>query len=814
MLFRQSPLFSRFLIFVIIPLFLILIFLWHQLQSSLSPTSGVLTVNGLNNPVTIEHDDFGTPFIKAKSDSDAYFALGFKHASDRLWQMELQRRLAQGRLSEIFGTSSVTTDVWLRTLGLNLAAKNAWNSLSPKAQHVLEAYRDGVNSFMTEAVSLPPEFQILQIQPEPWTVFDSLSWQKVFALNLNRNLFDEINRFVMKNRFSSAQMQTFFPYDPLIKSDTNLTESMAVTANFSPTFHAQQESLQSQWGIGHRFAGSNAWVVSGKYTQSGKPILANDPHLGLQIPSLWYSVSLKGDQLDVSGMSLVGLPVVIFGQNQHISWGGTSLESDQQDLFIETVSNDDPNLYLTDSGWRTFQTRKEVIQVKADMPASLRPSLNPVEISVRSTEIGPVISDIHSASDKILTLRWAALDQDDRTFEAFVNLQYATDWESFQAALQLLKAPGMDFLYADQQGNIGAQAAGMMPKRGTGVGILPQSAYPTSNQWQGYVDFAYMPSAYNPEQGYWVSANERKEHSEQIVISHEWAPPARKQRIESLLKTNIDNNTPMDVATMQAIQRDQLDVSIQPLLSLLTRLEPNSIQSDSAITTLKNWNGEFTPDEAAASIFYTWVEHLRQAIFSNELKHTWQRQDQANLIESMAERVTHDQLAKVLKADALNWCTPTESIFPCQSELRTSLEKSLKQLEKLTNSNDIADWRWGDIHRTEFGHQPFSRVRGLKSFFTRTTRVGGSPNSVNAANAQLDWSRGYIQNFGAGFRQVFELDENRSQWYMNSTGQSGHVMSPHYDDMVELFSQGQLTPMLPSSTSTQTLVPSHLERDL
>ncbi len=803
--FHRYPLFSRFILFVFIPILALTILLWNYAQSSISPSSGSIEINGLINPVNIKHDSFGTPFINAKTDHDAYFAIGFKHASDRLWQMELQRRLAQGRLSEIFGTDSISTDIWLRTLGFQQAAEQAWQHLSPNAKEALDAYRDGVNAYILQSPSLPPEFQVLQVNPELWSVYDSLSWQKMFALNLNRNLFDEINRFIMKSRFSAEQIQTFFPYDPLIELGSQVPETASVTSLLS-SLSFQLNPLQDQWGIGHRFAGSNAWVVAGEHTKSGKPILANDPHLGLQIPSLWYSVSMKGDKLNVAGMSLVGLPTVIFGQNTNVSWGGTSLESDQQDLFIETVSNSNPDQYLSGSGWKPFQLREEVIQVKAPMPSSLRTKLEPVTITVRSTDIGPVISDIFNESDKILSLRWAALDQKDLTFEAFFNLQYASNWQEFRTALSLIKAPGLNFLYADHQGNIGAQAAGKMPNRGAGVGILPQSSQPISNLWQGYADFDLMPSILNPEQGYLVSANEKISHSEDLVISHEWAPPARKKRIENLLLSSIESGKPISLAATQATQIDQVDISTLPLIPLLTRVKPETDLEKEAISALKLWSGEYSVNSVAASIFHTWVDHLRKEIFSNELKHSWQRPEQANRVERMENRVTHQQLTEILKSDRLGWCSNNNESRPCQQELITSLKESIKQLKKLTSSSDLDNWRWGDLHRTEFSHRPFSDIRGLKSFFTRTTHVGGSPNTINAANAELDWSRGFIQNFGAGFRQVFQLDEMKTHLYMNSTGQSGHFMSSYYDDMIEPFSQGQLSSMSLDLTDAPILI--------
>lgn len=780
---KKHPLLFRLIISVFFPIVAVALFIFFHFKSSIAPTMGTFKLGGLNHSVQITHDLYGTPSIVAKTDHDAYFAIGFKHASDRLWQLELQRRLTQGRLSEILGSEALPGDIWMRTLGLQEAAKQSIPYLSKETVEALTAYSDGINAWIAQASNLPPEFQVLGIRPEPWHIYDSISWQKAFALVLGGNMFDEIRRHLLLNQFTPEQMKFFYPYDPVnlpVKSTRPIQSDLITKSDTLLNF-----------GIGHMFAGSNAWVVSGRHTQSGHPIIANDPHVGLQLPALWYAASLKSDRLNLSGMTLVGLPMIIFGQNADIAWGGTNLESDQQDLFQETISPEHPNQYQDGDEWKTFDTRTETINIGANFPSFLNDRLNPVNIVVRKTVRGPVISDTRSTGDEVLSLRWAALDPEDHTIEAFLQLQYATNWDDFRKALSQLKSPGLNFVYADRKNNIGYQAAGMMPKRGEGVGILPLMASKAAN-WQGYVEFDLMPSIFNPEKGFFVTANEQVDHSQNIVISHEWAPKARNERITTLLKQFIDADKLMTVNDMKIIQGDAKDLTALALLPFFIRVSGETSQANDAISELNKWNGEFNSESVGATLFSTWSFYLRNEIFGGVLHYSWQRPEREALLWSSMERLNWSELAKVLTTNDHGWCKKNQTT-PCEIELQRSLNAALKQLEKLNGTKTVSKWNWGEVSRTDFVHRPFGNIKGLESLFKRTTYNVASPNSVNASNNQFDPFKGFTQNFGASFRQVFELDKGNSHWYMVSTGASGNLMSPHFDDMIIPFSNNQLT---------------------
>lgn len=781
-LINRFPLTSRFLIWIVLPITAAFIAVVYELNASLPDLQGEVSLSGLQYPVEITHDKYGAPHINARTDLDAYFALGMKHASDRLWQLEMQRRFSQGRLSEILGPEAIQSDIWVRTLGFSQAARKSVTHLSPATLQILQAYSNGINAWVNQQKSLPIEFKIFNVTPEKWTIEDSLAWQKVLSLNLSGNMFDEIRRHALLTIFDAHQLSFFYPYDELQELTNYQSVSFAKPV-------ANRETLMP-FGIGHKYTGSNAWVVSGKFTASGSPMLANDPHLGLQLPALWYKASLSGDTLNVSGMTLVGIPAVIFGQNASIAWGGTNLMSDQQDLYIETTSPEHPNQYLSENGWKNFLIREESINISPGFPAAFRSPLKPVNIKVRETERGPIVSDVTS-SDEPLSLRWAALDETDQSIEAFIQLNHAKDWDGFRKALSLLKSPGLNFVFADRSGNIGYQAAGMMPKRRKGTGILPQLASSESN-WDGYVDFTSLPSSWNPAGGILVSANEQISGNQALKLSHEWAPKTRHDRIEQLLHDAVAQGHPLTVEAMAKIQNDSFDTTGLNLKSLLVNVTPDGKQTGEALTALKQWDGVIDENAIGPTIISTWSFYLIKEILEDDLTSSWQRAGLQNTLLSSDTLVNWQQLAIILSDPSHGWCKSGDEL-PCTSELRNSLHKTVEQLEKITGTSDVQKWTWENVAVTELRHQPLGALKGFKRVFSRKSHQVTSPDSINASNTRFDSYEGFIQDFGAGFRQVFDLHNFDNHWYMISAGESGNVMSPHFDDMFTPFARGELT---------------------
>lgn len=813
-MFRSHPLAARFILFVLVPVLIGGLASAKYLNASLPLTEGEVAATGIESPVAIVRDQFGVPYIEAESEADAYYAMGFVHAQDRLWQLELQRRVAKGRLSEIFGKTFVSQDAWFRTLGLYGAASSSRQALSERSRRALDAYSAGINDWINQGHTLPVEFSAYGITPEPWTAEDSLAWIKVFALDLSGNFNSEIERFLTVQYMSPEQGSFLHAGYPEDAPKTLNQDAGIVLGKLLGLRKEAERKLQ----IGGKFVGSNAWVVSGKHTQSGSPILANDPHLGLQMPSLWYAVSLKAPGLNVSGMSLVGLPLVVFGRNADIAWGGTNMMADTQDLYFEQINPANPRQYRVGDAWRDFAVRSEVIRVKADFPAFLRKSLKPVTVEVRTSRHGPIVSDALGSFDQPVALRWTALDAGDTTFDAFLGLHYAKNWDEFRSSMSLHVAPALNMLYADKHNNIGYLGVGRIPVRKKGEGTIPVPGWTDDYEWISSIPAEQMPQGLNPPAGYYVSANNRIAGNEYpFFISHDWAPPARAMRIEQLIRKTLDSNAKFDMARMQSMQADTLSLPAARLLPLLNEVRPTDDRQKEVLSLLANWKGDMSADSVAASIFQAWTRHLREAIFSDEISQYWNKPRQSDQLGSVVAQVSLDQMADAIERDPASgssvpdWCDDvrTSKHESCEQILQRSLKAALVELEKLKGS-DVEEWTWGSVQRVDYAHLPFSQIRALESIFGRRVEGAGSTDTINVASSYFRESEGYLQNFGAGFRQVIEIGrEQTTHALMNSTGQSGHFLSRHYDDMVLPFRDARFhrieKPQSPGETETLRL---------
>lgn len=784
------PILKRFALFVFLPIVVLLSWLYVHARSELPPAEQVLQVPG-GGTVRIFRDAQGVPHLIANKDEDIYFAMGYAQAQDRLWQMELERRLAAGRLSEIFGQDLLMQDSWMRTLGLRQSSQSAFAALSEPARQSLTAYAKGVNQWLQEQHPLPLEFTVFGIRPEAWTEIDSLSCSKLFALNLASNLDQEIGKAVALRYLRPAQVKLFFPGNDLPEKDNPSSTLASLTS-----LGALSRSLHLDWQVGGREVGSNAWVVSGRYTADKSALLANDPHLGLQIPSVWYPVVQHGKQLQAQGMSLVGMPPVIFGQNGRIAWGGTSMMADVQDLAIERFATQDSTLYLADGKWLPVNRHEEEIVVASPFPAFLREKLQPVRIAVLSTRNGPLISEMQGkAIGEPVALRWTALQAGDVSYESMYAVSYATDWASFKESFHNYVAPALNMLYADRDGNIGYLGIGKIPLRKAGDGSMPVPGWDSSYAWDGSIPFDAMPSQYNPPSGYIVSANNRPvDDSYPYFISNNWAPPARADRIKQLLDQEIASHHPLTLSDMQTIQLDVLSLSARQLLPSLLSFKPVNDDERKALDLLKNWSGDMGASSAQAALFNVWMHHLSVQLFSSALSDDWTRREQQSHLRGVFQAATPDQIREALNDANANWCDPHSDETQersCQRLLQASLDQALAEMHKRMGG-DESDWRWGSIHYTLYANEPFSRVKGMAALFERKVASGGGPDCVDVSGFSEEGSDGYIGRFGSTSRQLIAIGPHGVRHeYINSTGESGNWMSSHYADMVYPFAQGK-----------------------
>ena len=742
---------------------------WLWLRRSLPQVNGKVTVAGLSGVVEIVRDRNGIPYIYGKTDHDAFFALGYVHAQDRLWQMELQRRIGAGRLSEVLGDATIETDQFLRTLGVYRAAEASWPALSPESRAALQAYADGVNAFLAEGHPLPPEFVILGFKPEPWQPADSLVWAKMMSWNLGDTYKHDLLRGQMVTALGPDRAAQLLPGYPA--SAPIILPPDAMAAELLNVDKVLRETL----GLGDESNGSNDWVVNGARTASGKPLLANDPHLGAQIPAIWYLAGIQGDRVHAVGATLPGLPPVIIGHNEEIAWGVTNLGPDVQDLYVERVNPANPGQYEADGQWTDLQVVPEEIKVKGEE--------KPINWAARATRHGPLISDVTDERGNALALRWPALDPGDTTMNAFLAINYARNWDDFTAAMRDYIGPSQNFVFADRAGNIGYFGPGRIPVRAKGDGTTPVPGWTDEYAWTGWIPFEQLPHAYNPADGYVVTANNKVVPDDYpYFITTDWAPPYRAERIVELL-TAKNGLTPDDYAH---IQGDQASAQARELLPFMLSVPPETPEQTQALMMLKAWDGVISPDSGATAIYEAWYAQLYTALLGDDLG--------GDLGDAVMTTHNPTLLASILQGNEEVWCDDvlTPGADNCSATARVALDKALKDLtERL--GKETAKWRWGDIHKTQFPHNPFSQVAFLKPLFHRSIETGGDGFTVNPAPFKL--AKPYDSQHLPSYREIIDLADFTTARFIQTTGQSGHPLSKHYDDLMPLWRAVEYVPM-------------------
>ncbi|RMD88810.1 MAG: penicillin acylase family protein [Alphaproteobacteria bacterium] len=758
----------RILAGLVAAVLLVALFAWVYVRTSLPTTSGRIALAGLTAPVTVVRDDNGIPHIIAENEADAAFALGFVHAQDRLWQMEMRRRVASGRLSEFAGPSTVATDRYLRTLSLYDRARKSWPHQSPAAQTLLKAYAAGVNAYIgTHRGAWPPEFLITGVRPERWTPIDSLGWLKMMSLDLGGNMGRELSRLDLAGTLDAKQLAEFFPPypgDPSIPlPDLKALYDGLDLRTASATVPAGANDL----GLG-----SNNWVVSGSRTKSGKPLLANDPHLGLTTPSLWYLVHMKIAGHNLVGASMPGVPGIILGRNDHIAWGFTNVNPDVQDLYLEKLTEDGSG-YLTPDGSEAFRSRTETIEIK-DAP--------PVTFTVRETRHGPVISDargdIRAAlpDGYALALRWTALEEDDTTPSVATSLAEARNFEEFTEALKAYVTPMQNMVFADAAGNIGYIAPGRVPVRAPENdthGLVPAPGWKAGYEWTGYLPYGALPRRYNPEEGFIATANEKIVGPDYPhFLTSGWAMPYRGDRIRSLLAASETH----DADSMARIQADVHSTLADDLLPLM--LAHMKAPLPDAVAALAAWDREMRADRPEPLLFSAWHRHLAKRVYADELGDKFPRYWGAK----------PNFLHRVLAAedDYARWCddVTTDALETCDDTVAAAFADAMADLEARLGG-DWQSWRWGTLHQVIQRHEPLSEVAALRPFFELRAPAPGGTYTVNVAGPRFREPDVYSFRHAPSYRAIYDFGDLENSRYVIPTGESGNPLSPHYDDQFE-----------------------------
>jgi len=796
-------------------------------EKSFPQTDGEIRLAGLDSPVDIYRDSYGVPHIYGVTQHDLFFAQGYVHAQDRFWQMDFWRHQGTGRLSELLGEATVDTDKFLRTLGWERISKEELELLDAPSRAILEAYTEGVNAYLADyrGTTLALEYAFLPIinsdyEPAPWTMLNSLTWAKAMAWDLRRNLDVEIDRALLAKSLSPEKIADLFPPypadHPVIVPGFSGEQSSASRFTFyisdvTPLFEVAQTQLSTlaTFTDGLAGIGSNSWAVSGDLTVTGTAILANDPHLGSQMPSIWYEVGLhcapKTDDcnLDVAGFSFAGVPGVIIGHNDRIAWGMTNVGPDVMDLYIEKVNPENENQYEFQGQWRDMQIVAEQIQVAGG---------ETIEHTVRLTHHGPIITadygletfaedaGVEVPEHYALAVRWTALEPT-CVFCSIWKINSAQNWDDFRAAAQEFVVPAQNLLYADVEGNIGYQMPGNIPIRVPGHdGMDAVPGWTGEYEWQGFIPFDELPFSFNPPSGYIATANNAVVGLDYpYLISYQWSYGYRAQRIVDMLE-----GAPglIDFAYIQQMQGDNKELLADDLLPVLMQIPLDDPALEEARRLLSGWDGQMDMDSAPAALYITFWRNLLELTFSDDLPEFY-----SVGVESGAKEIIRNLVAQPNSAWWDDKITP--EVESRDQLFAAAFAAGYEEIRKL-QGKDPADWAWGELHTITFENQVMSSFPFIANAFNRGpySTAGGSA-IVNATG--WDAAVPYVVNWLPSMRMIVDLGDLTNSLVVNTTGQSGHPYHPHYIDQPDLWRNIQYRSMLWARADVEADAEGHLE---
>ncbi|MFF0425937.1 penicillin acylase family protein [Streptomyces sp. NPDC004520] len=847
-------------------------------RASFPQTTGEIRLDKLSADVEVKRDANGVPQIYADNETDLFRAQGYVQAQDRFYEMDVRRHVTAGRLSEMFGESQVDTDAFLRTLGWRRVAQEEYDKvLSPETKKYLQAYAEGVNAYLKDRApkDVSVEYAALALSNdyaiEPWTPVDSVAWLKAMAWDLRGNMQDEIDRSLMTSRLSAKQIKQLYPeypyalHQPILDKGTvdgstgkfdpkaDATEGDGTTTGDTPgtgtgsasggvasqlgALSEVLDTVPALLGPNGNGIGSNSWVVAGKYTTSGKPLLANDPHLAPQLPSLWYQMGLHCRSVsatcryDVAGYTFSGMPGVIIGHNDKVAWGLTNLGADVTDLYLEKIG---PDGYLVDGKVKPFTSREETIKVAGGSDR---------RITVRSTEHGPLVSDRSSELEKVgqkapvgnaapdrgtgygVSLQWTAL-QPGHSMDAIFALDRAKDFTTFRAAAKNFEVPSQNLIYADTEGNIGYQSPGKIPQRTKGDGTLPAPGWDSSYKWKGYIPFEKLPYEENPERGYIVTANQAVISPKQYpdLLTEDWGYGSRSQRINDLIESKIKDGgkiSPDDMRTMQTDNRSEIATLLNPLLLKIDIADP---QVREAQKLLEGWDYTQEPDSAAAAYFNAVWRNVLKLAFGNKLPKELRAEgdcinvrpadatgpvdEQNRLVRECGQRDPdsaqpdggdrwYEVVRPLLKQEKNEWWkTPGDRLDPATETRDQLLARAMKDARwELTAKlgKDVSTWSWGRLHQLTLKNQTLGTAGpGLVQRLLNRGPwdLGGGEAAVDATG----WNAagGYEVIWVPSMRMVVNVgDWDKSRW-VNLTGASGHAFHSNYTDQTDTWAKGEL----------------------
>ena len=741
---------------------------------------GHLSIGGLNKSVDIYTDTYGVPHIFAQNEEDLFYAAGYYAARDRLFQMSVVNYSVRGELAYAFGDELIKSDVYLRTWRIHDTAKKLVGELNKETVDLIGAFCAGINYRIKEVYNdLPIEFKLTGMKPPVWNPAIVTGYSRMMAREMSSSWKPEVVFGAIENYFGKDKLREIYPYYG--DSHPTIAENKNIKKEIFSTIMSQELYLEKTLGYISSAAGSNNWVVSGSRTKSGKPLLANDPHLGFTQPPRWYEMHLKGGRFNVSGLCLAGIPMPIIGQNEHIAWGFTNSMVDDMDFFTETINPNNKNQYLYDGKWQDMKIVNEIIKLKNNRDTT---------VTIRLTHHGPIITDVHNLlkdENTALSMAWTG-NWLTKEIDGLFGLATSKNWSDFSRSVQQFGVPGQNIVYADVEGNIGWRPAVFLPIRKEGFSLTPRPGDDPSYDWSGIVPFKKMPFLFNPKKGYIATANNKTiDDTFPYYISGLWADPSRAQQIVARLDT-------MEKATVDEMKSIQLDHTslfakeITPyLLSIKTGSETGKLKK--AMGLLENWNFVESPESKGALVFHSVLRQVVISIFGDELELLGDKYLDA--FTSM--KYLHNRsLRKILADGNSSWIDnirTREKIETIEEILKTAFINGVKDIERVAGQN-INNWQWGRAHYLTHKHKIGSKktLDWIFGFNVGPYLSGGSDKSPNAGS--YSFSDPYAQTAGASMRRVVDFSNLNETQQIIPTGQSGLYNSRHYDDQAELYHKG------------------------
>ncbi len=767
---------------------------YRLLAASLPLYEGTLKAEGLKDNVEIYRDSLAVAYIFANNEEDAAFAMGYLHAQERMFMMDLIRRAGEGRLSEVLGIEALPFDMMFRTVGIERTAEMILQKMNPEARRLLEAYSKGVNLYIKQAVNnYTFEFDVLGYQPEEWTPVHSIIVVRMMAWELNISWWTDLMFTDLVQKLGKDKVEDIFP-EYSENGATIIPDEIEKFAQINTSLIQTDRLFREFIGSTGTHIGSNNWVVNAQKSVSGSPVIANDPHLAFSAPGKWYAVVINSPEWNVAGVSLPGAPGIVIGKNENISWVLTNIMLDDCDFYLEKLDSSETK-YLLDGEWKDLNIIEDTIFVK---------DAKPVPVTIKSTHRGPIISEIYPYNFVYneehkgyppMSIRWLGNEFSDETY-ALLKINKAKNWQEFKEGVQLFNVPGQNFVYADKEGNIGYLFGGALPIRSTNNISFVFDGTTSENDWKGFVDRNKLPALFNPPQNYIASANNKTVKEFKYHISNLWEPSSRIDRITELIKSK-EKHSPDD---FKKYQMDFVSLYAKKIVKyILNAFNDVKITDENlklSLELLKEWNYEIDKYSQAPAIYLTTFKYLMKNIYEDEMG-----SDLFNQFVFMAN-VPYRSILKVLNNPSSAWWDDvnTEARENRDEIIRKSVADALTFLESKFGK-EVKEWQWGKLHKVVFKH-PFSGNVSLLDKFINIGpyEIGGDGTTL--FNTEYPFSESiekypvfrheeFENDLGPSMRFIYDFANPDEFYLILTTGQSGNVISDHYDDMTLMWLEGK-----------------------